>query len=69
MKDIYEREVKIGDTVVFNHPHYSLLESSIVLGIAPNGVKVIYHNADNTIAETTIPEKQFAIIRGDNHGT
>jgi hypothetical protein len=63
MKDIYGKEVKIGDTVVFNHPDYSALESSRVFDITECvGVKVIYHNADETIAETTIPEKQFVII-------
>lgn len=62
MKDIYNREVKIGDKVVFNHPNYSLLESSLVLDIIPEvGIKVIYHNLDNSIAETIIPERQFIV--------
>ena len=62
MKDIYNREVKIGDTVVFNHPNYRVLESSVVFDIVPSvGIKVIYHNPDNTIAETIIPESQFII--------
>jgi positive regulator of sigma E activity len=62
MKDIYNREVKIGDKVVFNHPKYSLLESSLVLDIIPAvGIKVVYHNPDNSIAETIIPEGQFVI--------
>jgi positive regulator of sigma E activity len=69
MKDIYNREVKIGDTVVFNHPNYSLLESSVVLDIVPLvGIKAIYHNPDNTVAETIVPEKQFAIIREVHDG-
>lgn len=63
MKDIYNREVKVGDTVAFNHPNYSVLEGSTVLEIIPSiGVKVIYHNHDNTTAETVIPEKQFVLI-------
>ena len=62
MKDIYNREVKVGDTVAFNHPNYSVLEASPVLEIIPSiGVKVIYHNPDNTTAETIIPECQFII--------
>jgi hypothetical protein len=67
MKDIYNREVKVGNTVVFNHPNYSLLESSVVLDVIQSvGVKVICHNADNSIAETIIPEKQFVIINKEN---
>lgn len=62
MKDAMNKEVKVGNTVVFNHPNYSLLESSLVQEITQNGVKVIYHNPDDTIAETIIPEKQFVII-------
>ena len=62
MKDAKNKEVKIGDTVVFNHPDYSVLESSLVQEITRDGAKVIYHNSDNTIAETVIPEKQFVII-------
>lgn len=63
MIDAMYREVKLGDIVVFNHPNYSLLESSLVQEITPVGVKVIYHNPDETISETIIPEKQFVIIR------
>lgn len=62
MQDAMNKEVKVGDTVVFNHPNYSLLESSLVQEITQNGVKVIYHNPDNSISETIIPEKQFVII-------
>lgn len=62
MKDAMNKEVKVGDTVVFNHPNYSLLESSLVHAITQAGVKVIYHNPDDSIAETIIPEKQFVII-------
>lgn len=62
MKDAMNKEVKIGDTVVFNHPNYSLLESSLVQAITQAGVKVIYHNPDDSISETVIPEKQFVII-------
>lgn len=62
MKDVMNKEVKVGDTVVFNHPNYSLLESSLVQSITENGVKVIYHNPDDTISETIIPEKQFVIV-------
>lgn len=63
MKDAMNNEVKIGDTVVFNHPHYSMLESSLVQAITSSGVKVIYRNLDNSISETIIPEKQFVIIK------
>jgi H2-forming N5,N10-methylenetetrahydromethanopterin dehydrogenase-like enzyme len=62
MKDAMNKEVKVGDTVVFNHPNYSLLESSLVQTVTKTGVKVIYHNPDNSIAEAIIPEKQFVII-------
>lgn len=62
MKDAMNKEVKVGDTVVFNHPNYSLLESSLVQTVTKTGVKVIYHNPDNSIAEAVIPEKQFVII-------
>ena len=62
MKDIYNREVKIGDKVIFNHPNYRLLDGSIVLDIIPDvGIKVFYHNPDNSTAETIIPEHQFVI--------
>ncbi len=62
MKDARNKEVKIGDTVVFNHPNYSVIEGSLVHEITQDGIKVIYHNPDNSIAETIINEKQFVII-------
>lgn len=62
MKDAMNKEVKTGDTVVFNHPNYSLLESSLVQAITQAGIKVIYHNPDDSISEAVIPEKQFVII-------
>lgn len=62
MKDGFNREVKIGDKVVFNHPNYKVLEKSLVLDIIPEvGIKVVCHNLDNSIAETIVPECQFII--------
>lgn len=62
MVDIFNIEVKVGDTVVFNHPNYRLLEGSIVQEIVDDGIKVMYHNPDDTISEGIIPEKQFVIM-------
>ena len=65
MKDIINREVDIGDTVVFNHPHYRVLDSSPVHGFAPDGVIVTCHMLDNKTEQIIIPEKQFAIMEGN----
>lgn len=61
MKDAMNKEVKIGDIVVFNHPNYRVLESSLVHAITNIGIRVHYHNIDNSLSETIIPEKQFLI--------
>ena len=64
MKDMKNREVEFGDTVVFNHPYYRVLDSSPVHGFAPNGIIVTCHMLDDKTEEVVIPEKQFAIIAG-----
>lgn len=62
MIDMQNKEVKIGDIVVFNHPNARVLDSSPVHGFAPNGIIVTCHMLDGKTEEIVIPEKQFAII-------
>ena len=64
MTDMKNREVKIGDVVVFNHPYYRVLDSSPVHGFASNGIIVTCHMLDDKTEDVVIPEKQFAIIEG-----
>lgn len=65
MKDMRNKEVHVGDLVVFNHPVYRVLDMASVLDIVEHGVLVNYYTIDNTNLETIIPEKQFVIISAD----
>ena len=61
MKDFKNKEVKIGDSVIFNHPNARVLDSSLVLDITPDGIVVNCHFFENKMTEVVIPEKQFVI--------
>lgn len=65
MLDMRNKEVQVGDLVVFNHPVYRVLDMASVIEIAAHGVRVNYYTIDNTNLETIIPEKQFVIIGAD----
>ena len=65
MKDMKNKTVSIGDMVVFNHPHYRVLDSSRVNGFAPNGIIVTCHLLDGATEEVIIPERQFALLKGE----
>jgi hypothetical protein len=65
MKDIRNKEVNVGDTVVFNHPSCRTLDSGEVLAIVQYGIIVDYHMSDDSVARALIPERQFAIIGGN----
>lgn len=62
MVDYTGREVKVGDTVVFNEPYYKTLTSNPVKKITPKGIKVDYITWYGKLQETFIAEKQFVII-------
>ena len=69
MKDMRNKEVKIGDLVVFNHPVYRILDMASVIDITAHGVRVNYYTLDNTNLATIIPERQFVIIGADKELT
>ena len=62
IKDMNGKMVQVGDIVVFNQPEYRVLDSSVVLDVVPDGIKVNYHTLHGDSAETVIGEKQFVII-------
>ena len=69
MKDMRNKEVKVGDLVVFNHPVYRILDMASVLEITAYGVRVNYYTTDNANLATFIPERQFVIIGADKELT
>lgn len=65
MKDMRNKEVQVGDMVVFNHPECRVLDISYVINIEQDGVLVNYYTLEEDELETIIPEKQFVIIGAD----
>lgn len=65
MKDMRNKEVQVGDVVVFNRPDYRVLDMSQVIAIRNNGVVVSFNDIDENTCLTVIPEKQFVIIGDD----
>ncbi len=65
MKDMRNKEVQVGDLVVFNHPDCRILDMSYVLEVTPDGVRVNYYTLEDGGLETIIPERQFVIIGAD----
>lgn len=65
MLDMRNKEVQVGDVVVFNHPKCRVLDMSQVIAIRNNGVVVSFNDIDENTCLTVIPEKQFVIIGAD----
>ena len=65
MRDMRNKEVNIGDTVVFNHPECRTLDMNVVIDITDDGVLVNYTTLNDGYRCTIIPEKQFVILGQD----
>lgn len=65
MKDFCNKEVSIGDTVVFNEPHYKGLVGGEIVKFTPKGVRIKYYLHDNPARmerDTFVYEGQFVKV-------
>ena len=60
MKDIFSQELKIGDVVAFNPPHYKGLTKGEVIRFTPKGVRVQY-TSNSGKDETAV--RAFDVVR------